>query len=57
MDVSFILRKEVNIVLPVVVKDDYQTADDAAARTQLWSFFVRESFLDRFQKGQGRPGP
>ena len=51
MDVSFVLRKEVNIVLPVVVKDDYQKADDAAAPTHLWSFFFREAFLDHFQKG------
>ena len=41
----------------MVVKDDYQKADDAAAPTHLWSFFFRESFLDRFQKERGRPGP
>ena len=57
MDVSFILKNEVDLVLPVVVKDDFQKADNAAAPTQLWSFFFKESFLNRFQKGRARPGP
>ena len=54
MDVSFILRKEVDSVLAVVVNDNFQKADDAAALTHLWSLFFWESFLDRFQKGQGQ---
>ena len=57
MDVSFILEKEADVVLPAVVKDDYQKADNAVAPTQLWSFFFKESFLNKFQRGRARPGP
>ena len=57
MDVSFILRKKVDLVLPVVVKDNFEKADNAAAPTHSWSLFFRESFLNRFQKGRVRHGP
>ena len=57
MDISFILENEANLVLPAVVKDDYQKADNSVAPTQLWSFFFKESFLNQFQRGRARPGP
>ena len=56
MDVSFILRKEVNIVLLAVVKDDYQKVDDVAAPTHLWSFFSGSPSWTVFKTGGAGPG-
>ena len=52
MDVSFILRKEVYMVLPVVVKNDFQKADDAVAPTHSRSFLLENPSWNGF-KGYG----